>query len=87
MSKLEELAKALASKVACDWCKEPLPPDCCCKDAALAALQALLEPSEGMVDAMSMRWAVSSMRPPGDCARSTLKCLFRDAVQAAMEGK
>lgn len=50
---------------------------------ARTALKALRKPTPEMVDAMKLAWAISSMRPPGDCSKGTLVSLYQHAIDEA----
>lgn len=49
-----------------------------------AAIEAMKNPTAQMMDAMRLRWAVSSMRPPGDCSEYTFRMLYTDGINAAL---
>ena len=51
---LARVARAIWDKHTCDYCTtdaaHPLPPDCCCWSSARAAVEALREPSDAMLE-------------------------------------
>jgi hypothetical protein len=59
---IERVARAIRGKHLCEWCSTnrgySLPADCCCYDAARAALAELREPTEAMLDG-ARDWSIN----------------------------
>lgn len=46
------VARAIRDKGAtCDWCMDPMPPDCCCYEGARAAIEAMYPATFAMIEA------------------------------------
>lgn len=90
MTKLDEIARAIWDKHMCEYCvtsaRDPLPSDCCCRDAAVAAVAALREPSEAMVqageDQTSENYTYDGSSAPWPAAAETYWQAMIDALLA-----